>query len=75
MTFSLPLSLSLSNAAAVWNKDMQADKKWSAKGGGGKDKTDDEDVAFKRMVAKVSAPGACWKKTLAGKTVSSGSHR
>jgi hypothetical protein len=35
------------------------DKKWSAKGGGGKDKTDDEDVAFKRMVAKVSAPGAC----------------
>jgi len=69
------LSLSLSNAAAVWNKDMQADKKWSAKGGGGKDKTDDEDVAFKRMVAKVSAPGACWKKTLAGKTVSSGSHR
>jgi hypothetical protein len=27
------------------------------------------------MVAKVSAPGACWKKTLAGKTVSSGSHR
>jgi hypothetical protein len=27
------------------------------------------------MVAKVSAPGACWKKTLAGKTVSLGSHR
>jgi hypothetical protein len=27
------------------------------------------------MVAKVSAPGACWKKTLASKTVSSGSHR
>ncbi len=69
------LSPSLSNAAAVWNKDMQADKKWGAKGGGGKDKTDDEDVAFKRMVAKVSAPGACWKKTLASKTVSSGSHR
>ncbi len=69
------LSPSLSNAAAVWNKDMQADKKWSAKGGGGKDKTDDEDVAFKRMVAKVSAPGACWKKSLASKTVSSGSPR
>lgn len=38
------------------NKITLTDKKWGTKGGRA-DKTDDEDLAFKRMVAKVSKIG------------------